>query len=61
MIVATFDRLPAQLETLGRPVTPLEAAGLAKALYLEAFQGRIVLLRQGRRPHDAQAIPTDPG
>jgi hypothetical protein len=49
LVVTTFDRLPARLEALGKPVTPLEAAQMAKALYLEELQGRIVLLRQGRR------------
>lgn len=53
LVVTTFDRLPARLTELNRPVTPLEAAELVKALYLEEFQGRIVLLRQSRHRPDS--------
>ena len=54
IIVTTFDWLPARLAELDRPVTPLEAAQLVKALYLEGVPGRIVLL-------DKSADPTAPG
>jgi len=49
LTVTTFDRLVDRLAEVGQPVTPAEAAALAKTLYLEELQGRIVLLRTSRR------------
>ena len=58
--MATFDQLATRLELLSGPVPPLEAAQMAKQIYLEELQGRIILLRQGRRHIDPAESSSGP-